>query len=116
MCAVSVHVSFDKWVFTLNPSMKYRCWKTAMNRFYTEIVLQLITSGSEETNKAVKTHKKRRPSGIEFKLKQTKFTVQGVKVVISVLINCTSLGWISDDFWLTHNSRDNTAFNLLKPV
>lgn len=57
MCAASVHVALDKWMFTLNPSMKYHCWKTAMCRFYTEIVLQLITSGTEETNKAVKIKK-----------------------------------------------------------
>lgn len=52
LCAVSVLVSLDKWVFTLTEGMKYYCWKTAIDHFYTEIVWQLITSGTKETYKA----------------------------------------------------------------
>lgn len=68
----SVHVSLDKWVFTLNPGLKYHCWKKAVDSFYTKIVLQLIMSGTKETNQAIKI-----PSGFEFKLMQTRFLKSG---------------------------------------
>lgn len=57
MCAVQVHVTLDKWVFTLTRGMKYHCW---IHHFYTEIVLHLITSGTKETNAAVKIRKNKK--------------------------------------------------------
>lgn len=85
MCAVSVHVSLDKWVFTLNPSMKYHCWKPAMDHFYKEIVLRLITSSTKETNKAVKI---KMPTICHWIWSQTNSPVPGIGSNIIISVPC----------------------------
>lgn len=90
--AVSVLVRLDKWLFSLNLSMKYHCWKTATGCFHTEnsfTIDHVSCKGNQQGNKN-KEHL------ALYTNQATELYFAGIKHVLSAFImNFT--GWMSED-------------------